>query len=94
MIEAASFGKPVVVYESEIAKEVIGARGIYFRTAAGLAREVRKLEEPAVYEHARETVKGLKWPTWDEYTPRVFDAIVKSVTRPEETIEEVEKAAS
>lgn len=82
MVEAAMLGKPVVVLDTPIAREVLGGHGRYFDDAAGLAAALVRLEGEADYAAAREEVASFAWPSWRELAPGVFDDLAAMVDAP------------
>lgn len=77
MIEASHFGKPVIVYDTPIAREVLAGVGRFFGDAASLVRALLELEMAETYSALRAAAERFTWPTWDEYSPAVFDELMK-----------------
>lgn len=82
MVEASYFGKPTIVLDTPIAREVLGASGLYFKNAETLIDRIIELEDRVRYEAACETASALSWVSWDEYTPRVLDELAKVTANP------------
>ena len=82
MVEASFYGKPVVVYDNPISREVLGTTGLYFTDAITLVEHIMNLEEPEHYAGLCEKAAEFRWPLWDEYTPSVFDRLLQLVTNP------------
>jgi glycosyltransferase involved in cell wall biosynthesis len=79
MVEASFFGKPTVVLDTPIAREILGDAGFFFQNAETLIDRIIELEDLDRYEMAREAAFKVSWVSWDEYTPRVLDQL-KTVT--------------
>jgi alpha-1,2-rhamnosyltransferase len=82
MIEASYFGKPTIVLDTPIAREVLGPSGLYFKSGKTLIDRVIELEDPVRYQAACDSASSLSWVSWDEYTPRVFDELAKVTADP------------
>ena len=82
MIEASRFGKPVVVLDTAIAREVLGDVGLYFQEASDLVCALSALEEPNTLQEAREKAAAFEWPTWEECVPPIFDDLVRMDNSP------------
>lgn len=82
MIEAENAGCPVIAYETQISREVLGDRGIYFNDISSLAENcnmVAKLSDDEILVD-----KPLIWPSWDNYTPKVFDFLYNNLSNMDE----------
>jgi alpha-1,2-rhamnosyltransferase len=77
MIEASYYGKPTIAFDTPIVREVLGERGLLFSSAAAFVQHVADLEDETKYADACEAAKSLRWPSWSDYTPHVFDALAK-----------------
>jgi glycosyltransferase involved in cell wall biosynthesis len=77
MVEASFFGKPTVVLDTPIAREILGDAGLFFQNAEGLIDRVIELEDPDRYEVACTFASSVSWVSWDKYTPRVLDELKK-----------------
>jgi glycosyltransferase involved in cell wall biosynthesis len=77
MIEASFYGKPTVVLDTPIAREILGDAGRFFRNAETLIDRIIELEDPGRYANASEAAFHVSWPSWDQYTPRVLDQVKK-----------------
>jgi alpha-1,2-rhamnosyltransferase len=82
MIEASYFGKPTIVLDTPIAREVLGPSGLFFRDGETLIYRIIELEDRVRYQAACAKASGLSWASWDEYTPRVFDELAKVSSNP------------
>jgi glycosyltransferase involved in cell wall biosynthesis len=82
MIEASYFAKPTVVLDTPIAREVLGESGLYFKDGETLIDRIIELEDRVRYQAACDSASGLSWVSWDQYTPRVFDALAKVTADP------------
>lgn len=82
MIEAAAMGKPVIVLETPIAREVLGSHGLYFDDAAALMRRITALEDEHAYLAACADIAGFEWPTWQTLVPELFDELVAGFACP------------
>ncbi|WP_375428382.1 glycosyltransferase family 4 protein [uncultured Sphingomonas sp.] len=76
MIEAAMSGRPVVVLDTPIAREVLGGHGAYFEDAAALVRALLRLEDADVYAAARDELATFAWPAWSRLVPALFDDLI------------------
>jgi glycosyltransferase involved in cell wall biosynthesis len=75
MIEASYYGKPTIAFDTLIVREILGDRGLLFSTAADFVQYVADLEDTAKYAAACGAAENLEWPSWSDYTPRVFDVL-------------------
>src|SRR5262249_10230191 len=75
MIEASHYGKPTIAFDTVIVREVLGDRGLLFSSAAGFVQHVADLENTTKYAAACAAAERVKWPSWSDYTPRVFDVL-------------------
>jgi glycosyltransferase involved in cell wall biosynthesis len=75
MIEASHYGKPTIAFDTMIVREVLGDKGLLFSSAAGFVQHVADLEDTAKYAAACAAAESVKWPSWSEYTSRVFDVL-------------------
>lgn len=82
MIEAAMLGKPVVVLDTPIAREVLGGHGHYFDDAARLMDTIVRLEDPDHYAAACADMAGFDWPTWRSLVPGVMDGLAELADLP------------
>lgn len=76
MIEASYYGKPTIAYDTPIVREVLGNRALLFSSAYELVQHLDGLEEAARYAQIGESARQLQWPTWNDYTPRIFDMLL------------------
>ena len=75
MIEAAAYGRPVVAYDTPIVREILGERARMFTTAGELVARVVEMERDGPHAAAAADARVVAWPSWQTYTPRVFDAL-------------------
>lgn len=75
MIEAASYGKPAIAYDTPIAREVLGQHGRFFSDSRSFVDRIVELESAEAYEAASAEALAICWPSWDRYTPKVFDQL-------------------
>ena len=75
LIEAATYGKPVIAYDTPIVREILGGRAKTFLTGADLVARVVEMEQDGPYAVAVAEASQVAWPSWEDYTPRVFDAL-------------------
>lgn len=76
MIESSYYGKPTIAYDTPIVREVLGSRALLFSSAHGLVQHLDDLEDAGKYADACEAAQQLKWPTWNDYAPRIFDLLM------------------
>lgn len=76
MIEASYYGKPTIAYDTQIVREILGDRALLFSSAAQFVQQLVDLEEAACYTAACAAAKSIPWPSWSNYTPAVFDALL------------------
>lgn len=77
MIEAAYYGKPTLAYDTPIVREVLGEHGLRFTTAHSFMGHLSDLEDGSRYAAACAAAEQLNWPSWDDYTPHVFDQLAR-----------------
>jgi glycosyltransferase involved in cell wall biosynthesis len=94
MIEASSFGKPTIAFDNPTTREILGDVGLFFRDAWGLVDRIVELEDAELYQKACDAALGVSWPSWNEYTPRVFDMLAIVADDPKRLPERVPKALS
>lgn len=75
MIEASYYRKPTIAFDTMIVREVLGDRGLLFSSAAGFVQHVADLEDTTKYAAACAVAESVKWPSWSDYTPGVFDVL-------------------
>lgn len=78
MIEASRAGKPVVVLDTAIAREVLGDTGHYFSDAGELVGWLMALEDKTHWQAACDKAAAFQWVTWDECVPRLFEQLVEA----------------
>jgi glycosyltransferase involved in cell wall biosynthesis len=82
MIEASYFGRPTIVLDTPIAREILGEAGLYFKDGETLIDNIMELEDSVRYQSASDRASALSWVSWDKYTPRVFDELAKITADP------------
>ena len=75
MIEASSYGRPVVAYDTQIVREILGQAAQTFADAPGFVTRIVEMERDELHAAAAEAARSVSWPSWEEYTPRVLDAL-------------------
>ena len=75
MIEAAAYGKPVVAYDTPIVAEILGGAARTFTDAAGLVDRIAEMESDGAHAAAGADAGAVAWPSWESYTPRVYDTL-------------------
>ncbi len=75
MIEAAAYGRPVIAYDTPIVQEILGGRARTFVTGSDLVARIVEMEQDGPYAEASADASQVAWPTWESYTPRVFDVL-------------------
>ena len=89
MIEASFFGKPTIALDTPTAREILGNAGLFFRDAWGMVDRIVELENAEIYQKACEAALSVSWPSWDDYTPRVFDKLAVVADDPKRLPERV-----
>lgn len=79
MIESAHFGKPVIALETEIAREVLGSRAVYFTDGRGLIDAVLDMEDAGAHAAASAEAKSVSWPSWADLMPPFYDELVRGL---------------
>ena len=77
MVEASFFGKPTVVLDTPIAREILGDAGLFFKAQRPSSIASFSWRIPVRYETACKAASNVSWASWDEYTPRVLDELKK-----------------
>ncbi len=75
MIEAATYGTPVVAYDTPIVQEILGGAARTFADAPGFIERIVEMEQDGPSAAASAAGRAVAWPSWEDYTPRVFDAL-------------------
>jgi glycosyltransferase involved in cell wall biosynthesis len=75
MIEAAEYGTPVVAYDTPIVREILGGAARTFADAPGFVERIVEMEQDEPHAAAAADVRAVAWPSWEDYTPRVLDAL-------------------
>ena len=75
MIEAAAYGRPVIAYDTPIVQEILAGRARTFVTGADLVARIVEMEQDGPHAAASADASQVGWPTWEDYTPRVFDVL-------------------
>ena len=75
MIEATAQGTPVVAYDTPIVSEILGGTARTFADASGLVERIVEMEHDGSYAAAAAAAAAVAWPSWEDYTPRVFDTL-------------------
>lgn len=75
MIEAAAYGRPVIAYDTPIVQEILGGRARTFVTGADFVARIVEMEQDGLHAAASVETSQVAWPSWEDYTPRVFDAL-------------------
>ncbi len=75
MIEAAAYGRPVIAYDTPIVQEILGGRARTFTTGSDLVARIVEMEQDGPHAKASADASQVAWPTWENYTPRVFDVL-------------------
>jgi glycosyltransferase involved in cell wall biosynthesis len=73
MIEASYYGKPTIVLDTPIAREILGNDALLFDSVATFVQHLVNLEDNARYKIACQFADSVRWPLWEDYTPKVFD---------------------
>ena len=79
MIEAAFYKKALIIYDTEIAREIVGDRARYFSNSFQFVDHIVALEKAAEHERACLSMATLTWPTWDILAPMVFNRIAEEL---------------
>ncbi|UDL93385.1 glycosyltransferase [Lichenihabitans sp. PAMC28606] len=77
MIEASFYGKPSIVFDTPIAREIIGDIGLFFNNASSLVEHVISMEDDTAYKKACCISKDFIWPSWEECTPSILDQLAQ-----------------
>lgn len=77
MIEASYYHKPVVVYDTEIAREILDDQGLFFSNARGFVDWLVALDDPQGYAAIASSRRAFSWPTWAELAPATFDKMLR-----------------
>jgi Glycosyl transferases group 1 len=77
MIEASNLSKPSIVYDTLIAREVLGDCGFYFDNAAVFVETCLEIDANVGNKVSTKLSTWERWPSWSEYAPKVFDALLK-----------------
>jgi len=76
MIEAASYGTPVIAYDTPIVREILGDAARTFADARGFVERIVEIEQDGPHAAAAARCSGpWAWSPWEHYTPRVFDTL-------------------
>lgn len=75
MIEAAAYGRPVVAYDTPIVREILGDVARTFADAPGFVARIVEMEQDGPHAAAAAAARAVAWPSWEDYTPRVLDAL-------------------
>lgn len=89
MIEASYYGKPTVVLDTPIAREILGNSALLFDSAATFVEHLVNLEDDAKYRTACQFANSVHWPLWEDYTPNVFDHLARFLSGATELPEQV-----
>jgi glycosyltransferase involved in cell wall biosynthesis len=81
LVEAATYGAPVLSNQSAIAHEVLGRFGLYFKNSAdSLAKALIAFETPGGEATQRALMAQFAWPLWQDVVPTLFDALIVDAT--------------
>ena len=81
LVEAATYGAPVLSNQSAIAHEVLGRFGLYFENDAGsLATALIAFETPGTEAAQRAVMAHFAWPLWQDVVPTLLDALIADAT--------------
>lgn len=81
LVEAATYGAPVLSNRSAIAEEVLGRFGLYFDNSAdSLAAALIAFEAPEVQARQHALVAEFSWPLWQDVVPTLLGALVADAT--------------
>lgn len=77
LVEAATYGAPVLSNQSAIAQEVLGCFGLYFENSAdSLFAALKAFEPPEAQAKQRELMAQFAWPLWQDVVPALMDALI------------------
>ena len=82
MIESAHFGKPVLALETEIAREVLGSRAVYFTDGRSLIDAVLDMEDAEAHAAASAQAVSVSWPAWTDLMPPFYDELIRGLAFP------------
>lgn len=75
MIEAATYGRPIIAFNTPIVREILGDAALLFRDASEFVARIVAMEDDDKNKVASTTAASVAWPSWEDYTPRVYDAL-------------------
>lgn len=77
MIEASNLGVPTIAFDTQINREILKNIGFFYKDAETFIHKINIIDNISEDELALIMNKWVKWFTWEEYLPSVFEQMNK-----------------